>query len=403
MQYPDDVPQLSGAQLHGAELQDANLQSAKLDGANLSGAHLTGANLSAANLTKTDLSRAYLIAANLREATLVAATLIGTLLDTASLSNANLHMANLTDAELSCANLSTANLTGAQLVGARLRAAKLLHARLLDADLTNAILTSADLTGADLTRAKLRHTNLGACLVSANLQQADLSGARLEYAEMGSTMLGNIDLSDVTGLDRVWHRGPSTIGADTLIRSKGKIPHGFLRGAGLPDDFIHYACSPQPIEFNSCFISYSAKDDEFAWRLKIDLQAKGVRCWFAPHDIRGGRKIYDEIDLAIHLHERLLLILSQYSIDSNWVKTEILKARKRERAENKHMLFPIRVVSFEALQQWEWFHEGIDMAGEIREYFIPDFSHWSDRESYNKALDRLLKDLKGENANKPAS
>ena len=44
----------------------------------------------------------------------------------------------------------------------------------------------------------------------------------------------------------------------------------------------------QPIEFYSCFISYSTHDQEFAERLHADLQAKGVRCWFAPHDIKAG-------------------------------------------------------------------------------------------------------------------
>jgi hypothetical protein len=42
----------------------------------------------------------------------------------------------------------------------------------------------------------------------------------------------------------------------------------------------------QAIETYSCFISYSTKDQEFAERLHADLQNKGVRCWFAPHDLR---------------------------------------------------------------------------------------------------------------------
>jgi len=31
---------------------------------------------------------------------------------------------------------------------------------------------------------------------------------------------------------------------------------------------------------------------------------------------------------------------------------------------------------------------------EIREYFIPDFSNWEDRDSYQTAFQRLVKDLK---------
>jgi hypothetical protein len=49
----------------------------------------------------------------------------------------------------------------------------------------------------------------------------------------------------------------------------------------------------------SCFISYSSKDQLFADRLHADLQDKGVRCWFAPHDLPIGAKTRDAIDEAI--------------------------------------------------------------------------------------------------------
>jgi len=115
-----------------------------------------------------------------------------------------------------------------------------------------------------------------------------------------------------------------------------------------------------------------------------------VRCWFAPHDIKGGRKI----DEAIRLHDRLLLILSEHSMSSEWVKTEIAKARKREK-EDKRVLFPVRLVTYEAMQSWEYIDSsGKDLAEEIRQYFIPDFSKWKDHDSYQAGLGRLVSDLK---------
>ena len=128
--------------------------------------------------------------------------------------------------------------------------------------------------------------------------------------------MSDVDLSGAKGLETVEHGGPSTIGIDTIYKSRGKIPEVFLRGCGVPDEFIAYIGSMvgRPIEFYSCFISYSTHDQEFAERLHADLQAKGVRCWFAPHDIKGGRKIHEQIDEAIRLHDRLLLILSEHSM-----------------------------------------------------------------------------------------
>ncbi len=228
---------------------------------------------------------------------------------------------------------------------------------------------------------------------------------------------GDVDLSAAKGLDTVQHEGPSKIGIDTLYKSKGKIPEVFLRGCGVPDEFIAYIGSMvgRPIEFYSCFISYSTLDQEFAERLHADLQAKGVRCWFAPHDIRGGRKIHEQIDEAIRLHDKLLLILSEHSMASDWVQTEIAKARKREAQEKRQMLFPVALVPYDlspdeaqrlrsvgtpgkavTIKEWECFDadRGKDSAREIREYFIPDFSNWKDHDSYQQAFQRLVSDLK---------
>ena len=159
---------------------------------------------------------------------------------------------------------------------------------------------------------------------------------------MGWTVFGAVDLSVVKGLESVIHAGPSTIGIDTVYASQGRIPEVFLRGAGVPDEFITYMRSlvGRPIEFYSCFISYSSKDQEFAERLHADLQARGVRCWFAPEDIQGGRKLHEQIEQAIRHYDKLLLVLSEHSMGSEWVKTEIYHARQDEMRSRRRKLFP---------------------------------------------------------------
>jgi hypothetical protein len=147
---------------------------------------------------------------------------------------------------------------------------------------------------------------------------------------------------------------------------------------------------------HGCFISHSTEDQEFAERLYLDLRAKNVRCWFAPHDVESGKKLHEQIDQAIELHERLLLILSPHSINSEWVKTEIKKARNREITEKRRVLFPIRLTSFEALKKWEYPDPdtGKDIAQEIREYYIPDFTTWKkNQDLYQEEFKKLLKSL----------
>jgi hypothetical protein len=259
----------------------------------------------------------------------------------------------------------------------------------------------ASLTAADLGEANLAKADL----TGANLRGADLSNSDFTGAGVGWTIFGNNDLSTVKGLDSVYHQGPSVIAIETIYRSKGRVSEEFLRGAGVPEDFVVYMRSlvAKPIEFYSCFISYSTKDQEFADQLYAGLQARGVRCWFAPHDIQAGLKIHEQIEVEIGRHEKLLLILSPDSMNSAWVKSEIAKAREREVGANRHVLFPIRLVPFEVVRDWECFDAdtGKDSAREIREYFIPDFSNWKDHDSYQEGLGRLLRDLETEATNAP--
>ena len=273
------------------------------------------------------------------------------------------------------ADLYQADLREANLRGADLRRAILRRAILVKAILVKAILLQADLSGADF-------------------RDADLSGADLSGVKVGYTVFADLNLGAVKGLDAVDHIGPSSISIDVIYRSRGKIPGAFLRGAGVPDAFIAAIASlaDQPIRYYFCFISYSSKDEAFAQHLHADLQQKGVRCWLAPEDIAGGKKIYDQ---GIRLHDKLLLVLSENSIYSEWMITEIRRARQAEIRDGRRKLFPIRLVDRETLKDWECFDADAsrDLAAEVREHFISDFSDWKDHDSYQRAFDSLLRDL----------
>jgi hypothetical protein len=148
--------------------------------------------------------------------------------------------------------------------------------------------------------------------------------------------------------------------------------------------------------YASCFISYSTKDQDFADRLYSDLFLKGVSCWYAPHHAKGGQKLNDQLKREIDRRDRLLLIVSQHSMKSEWVKTEIANARQREVREKRKVLFPIGLAPFSSISRWKCFDADRrkDSAREIREYFIPDFSSWKDATSYQKVFSRLVEDLK---------
>ncbi len=358
------------------DLRKADLSGANLSGANLRVANLSWADLSGANLTKADLSSAQLVRANLSGANLTKADL-----SNAQLIEADLSGANLTKADLSRAKLMEANLSRAKLIEVDLTGANLTEANLSATDLIRTHLIEADLSRANLSRANL----INAKLIRTHLIEADLSGALI-----GWTSFGSVDLSVAKSLDKIEHFGPSSIGIDTIYESKGNIPKIFLRKAGVPENFIEYmaALVIKPIEFYSCFISYSTRDKEFAERLYADLQNNRVRCWYAPEHMKIGDKIRQTIDQTIRVYDKLLLVLSEHSIASDWVEKEVETAFEEERRRKKTVLFPIRLDSTVMDTDEAW-------AADIRRTrHIGNFVQWKEHSEYKKAFERLLSDLK---------
>jgi TIR domain len=78
-------------------------------------------------------------------------------------------------------------------------------------------------------------------------------------------------------------------------------------------------------------------------RLSADLQSQGVRCWFAPQDLKVGDYISKRIDEAIRVYDKLLLILSQHSLESSWIEHEVEAVLEREQSRGSQVLFPIRL------------------------------------------------------------
>jgi hypothetical protein len=111
-------------------------------------------------------------------------------------------------------------------------------------------------------------------------------------------------------LDTLNHRGPSTIGTETRLRSNGKIPEAFLRGCGLsPWEVLaqrRYSPDLSPVGLsdlqyqifdawtkgksmlNGCFISYSWKDAKMVNKLRDNLIAEGINVWLDRHDAVAG-------------------------------------------------------------------------------------------------------------------
>lgn len=305
----------------------------------------------------------------------------------------NLSGINLNHADLSRANLSRANLINATFLNAKLNRADFLNAKLSRADFFGANLSNANLSGTDLRGAKLSHTEL----ISANLTRAILIDTDFNQAKLGVTTFANVDLSHARNLKTVRCQGPSTIGLDTLYQSLGKIPDEFLRGCGVPEEFVVYGHSlaGKLNKFYSCFISYSHSDESFALRLYDALQNRGIRCWLDTHQLLPGDDIYDKADQGIRTWDKVLLCASKSSLTSWWVDSEITAAFEkesllwRERGKKIYKLITLNLDNYLFSGEWK-----SGKAPTIKSRLAANFTGWEEDEwGFENQLELVVKAL----------
>jgi TIR domain len=228
-----------------------------------------------------------------------------------------------------------------------------------------------------------------------------VDGADFDRAVVGRTVFGDLDLSSCVGLDSIEHVGPSTLGIDSIIHSKGRISGIFLRGIGLPNEWIDYIPSLvwDGIQFFSCFISYSSLDKPFAVRLHDALQSKGIRCWLDEKQLLPGHDISRELERGINSWDKFLLCASKNSLTSPWVEEEIATTLERERklrserGEKVLKLIPLDLDGYMFSEQWNF---GIH-AIEIRSRAAADFRDWDNPNSdFDKQVDRVIKALQAD-------
>ncbi|ANM29229.1 hypothetical protein ABI59_05940 [Acidobacteria bacterium Mor1] len=315
---------------------------------------------------------------------------------TRSLAGIDFSCALLNGSQFDLVNMSGANLEGADLGGALVKVVDLREANLSGAKLHARI----TLPGGRLTHGT---SFIGCLMEGASLDRSSLTGATFENCRFGGADFSeanlnnnrfiNCEMGQAKHLHTVRSYGHSAVDHRTLERSPN-LPKAFLRLVGLPDAFIDNipAIFGSPFEFYSAFISYALPDEEFARRLSADLRDNGVRCWFAPEDLKAGDRIMNTINDAIRVQDKLIVILSKHSIERDWVEHEVKQALKAEVERGRDLLVPIRLDN-------AVFECGFGWAKEIRAAHRPsgrhiaDFTDWKNHETYGSAFEKLLRDL----------
>lgn len=309
--------------------------------------------------------------------------------------------------DLSRTDLSTWTFAGFELNNVNLNAANLFGVTFANSNLNESTLRGAALSWAEFSGASLFGTDLSQTnLIDTNLSNTNLTDANLHGATIGRTSFGNTDLSRVIGLETTTHHFPSTIGVDTIYRSSGKIPESFLRGCGVPENFItfHKSLVNTPFDFYSCFISYSHNDKPFARRLHDQLQARGIRCWLDEHQMLPGDDLYEEVDRGIKLWDKVLLCASKSSLTSWWVDDEIQRAFNKEQQLMKQRerkvlsLIPLNLDGY--LFSGDWKNA---KAAQVTSRLAADFTGWEhDNTKFENEFERIVKALRADDGAREA-
>lgn len=215
--------------------------------------------------------------------------------------------------------------------------------------------------------------------ILGNLATSTIPPAIIPYLRFAWPALGVVVLLGI-GVS-VWQVRRDAIASSPSLTARQKI---------APPSSVSISTQQQntPSDYHTCVLSYSTEDQAFAEKLHADLQSKGVSCWFAPHDLKFGDKLRTQIYEAIQKKDKLLLVLSEHAVKSDWVEREVELAFERERQPPEALiLFPIRLDDAVMQTNTAW-------AGDIRRIrFIGDFRQWQDAQAYQRALQRLLRDL----------
>ena len=90
------------------------------------------------------------------------------------------------------------------------------------------------------------------------------------------------------------------------------------------------------------FISHSSQDKRFVRTLKSDLKENSLDIWLDEDQLDLGDSLIDKLELALEESSHFLIILSPFSVNSDWVKFELNKALKQKESALLNKIIPIQ-------------------------------------------------------------
>ena len=126
----------------------------------------------------------------------------------------------------------------------------------------------------------------------------------------------------------------------------------------------------------SIFLSHSHSDKPIAKRIYDNLRERGVYVWFDEAEIKVGDSLIDKIRLGIDSVDYLAVVLSNASVNSEWVKREVDIAMNQEIEGKRVKVLPLLV-------------EHCDLPWFLKGKLYADFTDGNYESGMSKLLERL--------------
>jgi hypothetical protein len=91
------------------------------------------------------------------------------------------------------------------------------------------------------------------------------------------------------------------------------------------------------------FVSHSSSDKPFIRQLAADLSNSGITVWLDEQKIKVGDSIVDKVGQGLAESDYFIIVLSENSVDSQWVKKELNQALLAEIEQRKVKVLPIKL------------------------------------------------------------
>lgn len=114
-----------------------------------------------------------------------------------------------------------------------------------------------------------------------------------------------------------------------------------------PDDLVNEAVKQKEKRQEQgsviAFLSHSSKDKLFVRQLASDLTASGINVWLDEQMIKVGDSIAEKIGQGLAASDFFLIVLSEHSVNSDWVKKELNQALVGEIESRQVKVLPLKL------------------------------------------------------------